>query len=355
MRRLLRVLLILLYVIGALLTLIILIALGGATWNAIENSRDRKRLKPPGVLIEVDGLRLHLHCSGPQARYGTPTVVLDSGWNMSAFAWTSVQTELQKRVRVCSYDRAGMGWSDADPKLPPRGAQRLANELHALLEYGGAQGPYVLVGHSNGGYLVRAFYDRYPKDVVGAVLVDSSSEYMDERFNGKDWEKEAQEELRVQHARVPLLRAIQWTGFLRWILKRQSRHMPFQLSQDVVDEATFLLNQPKVYPSALAELDGIPETLQQLKKKGGLGELPLIVLTAGNFKPNGAVSPEQAAEWNRLWVHELQPQLAQLSTRGKQIVVDSGHLIPFEKPDAVVKAVDEVLEQAKSIKPRDAF
>ena len=83
--------------------------------------------------------------------------------------------------------------------------------------------------------------------------------------------------------------------------------------------------------------------------------LPLIVLTAGKFKPNRELSPEKSKEWNRIWVQELQPQLAHLSTRGRQVIVDSGHLIPFEAPEAVVKAVDEVLAMAKEIAERAAF
>jgi hypothetical protein len=106
---------------------------------------------------------------------------------------------------------------------------------------------------------------------------------------------------------------------------------------------------------ALAEIDGVPETIGELRKRGGLGELPLIVLTAGKFQPHGAPSDAQSREWSRLWVQELQPQLAHLSTRGRQVIVDSGHLIPFEAPGAVVSAVFEVLEAAKSLRGQEVY
>ncbi len=325
-------------------SLFLLLVLTAASWNALCDARDRRRFPPPGQLVVVDGLKLHLHCIGQ----GEPTVILDTGFSMPAIGWVRVQPELAKRTRVCSYDRAGMGHSEQDSALTPRPAALLATQLHDLLQRAAVPGPYVLVGHSNGGYLVRAFHKRFPSEVAGAVLVDSSSEYMDERFQstlGKDWKVEEADNLRTAHRMRPVVRALQWTGVARWQLMQAAQKQNFGLPPDVIAEAIFLLNQPKWYPAAVAELDGVMETCMELRAGPGMGQLPLIVLTAGNFRPSGGpADPAQQAEWNRIWVHELQPQLARLSTRGRQVVADSGHMIPFEAPGAVVQAVEEVLK-----------
>lgn len=327
-------------------SLLVLLVLSGALWNALCDARDRRRFQPPGQLHAVDGLQLHLHCSGQ----GQPTVILDTGFSMPALGWVRVQPELAKRTRVCSYDRAGMGYSEQDPTRTPRPASLLAVQLHTLLHQAGESGPFILVGHSNGGYLVRAFHQRFASEVAGAVLVDSSSEYMDERFQqtvGKDWRAEDADGVRSARRMQPVVRFLQWTGIMRWQLTQAAKSQDFGLGPTVVAEAIFLLNQPKWYPATVAELAGVMATCEELRAGKNLGQLPLIVLTAGNFRPHGGPADEaMQKEWNRIWVHELQPQLARLSTRGRQVIADSGHLIPFEAPEAVVNAVLEVMQTA---------
>ncbi len=120
----------------------------------------------PGRLIDVGGFRLHLHCSGS----GRPAVVMDSALAGSSISWSLIQPDVSRLTRACSYDRAGFGWSDAGPM--PRTAGRVADELRVLLERGGVAPPFVLVGHSFGGLVMRIFAARYRSDVSGLVLVD---------------------------------------------------------------------------------------------------------------------------------------------------------------------------------------
>ena len=108
----------------------------------IAEARDRQRYPPPGSLVDVGGHKLHLRCSGQ----GEPTVVLEAGLSSPALVWSLVQPQVAAFARVCSYDRAGYGWSDTGPK--PRSAERIADELHRLLINANVPGPYVLVGHS---------------------------------------------------------------------------------------------------------------------------------------------------------------------------------------------------------------
>ena len=95
---------------------------------------------------------------------------LESALGGSSLSWALVRSDVAKFTCACSYDRAGIGWSDADPM--PRTAQRIVNELHTLLTNARTKGPYVLVGHSFGGLAVRLYAAQYPEEVVGMVLVD---------------------------------------------------------------------------------------------------------------------------------------------------------------------------------------
>src|ERR687896_1704086 len=127
--------------------------------------------QPPGRLVDVSGdTRMHIYCTGE----GSPTVVLDAGLNGGTMSWAKVQEQVSNHTRVCSYDRAGLSWSEPGPK--PRTFMRIAVELHALLQAAGEQGPYVLVGHSVGAHTIRFFEQEYPTDVAGVVLVDPAHE-----------------------------------------------------------------------------------------------------------------------------------------------------------------------------------
>ena len=124
----------------------------------------------PGLMVRVGDHRLHLYCSGR----GEPTVILDSGLGGNSLDWVSVQPGVAEYTRVCTYDRAGYGWSELGPL--PRTSKRIAEELHTLLERAGVAGPYVLVGHSFGGYNVRLFASHYPEKTAGVILLDSAHE-----------------------------------------------------------------------------------------------------------------------------------------------------------------------------------
>lgn len=129
-----------------------------------------------GQRVDVGGYSLHIHCMGE----GSPTVVVDAGNADFSLSWQGIQLEVAKFTRICTYDRAGYGWSDPSPK--PRTAEVMAEELHTLLSNAGVEPPYVLVGHSLGGYNVRMFADLYPDEVAGMVLVDAGHEDQLNRF-----------------------------------------------------------------------------------------------------------------------------------------------------------------------------
>jgi len=154
-----------------LLAIIIILPLFGALYQAIATELDKRNHPPPGQMVDVGGYRLHLYCVGKNVE-GSPTVILEHGLGATSAAWARVQPEIAQTTRVCAYDRAGMGWSDPGPA--PRDAEHIVTELHSLLQNAGIPGPYVLVGWSFGGLYVRMYAGKYPTEVSGIVLLDSS-------------------------------------------------------------------------------------------------------------------------------------------------------------------------------------
>jgi pimeloyl-ACP methyl ester carboxylesterase len=157
------------YVKRGLLTLCaLLVALPvlGFSYETILTAVDARRFPPPGKLVAVDGHQMHIHCTGA----GTPTVVMDAGLGGWSLDWSTVQPDIAQFTRMCTYDRAGLGWSEPSAESPD--AQHAVADLHTLLVNSGEAGPFVLVGHSNGGLRVLLYASTYPQEVAGVVLVD---------------------------------------------------------------------------------------------------------------------------------------------------------------------------------------
>src|SRR5688500_12000258 len=152
---------------GASLATLLGLMLVGYIYEPLAEAADAKTYPPPGQLVDVGGYRLHINCIGT----GSPTVVIEAGLGDWSTGWGFVQPEVAKTTRVCTYDRAGWGWSDAGPL--PRDAAQFAKELHTLLQEANVPGPYVMVGHSLGGAAVRIFVHDYASEVNGIVLIDS--------------------------------------------------------------------------------------------------------------------------------------------------------------------------------------
>jgi pimeloyl-ACP methyl ester carboxylesterase len=139
-------------------------------------------IPPPGQLVDVGGWSLHLYCTG-EAKSSQPTVILEPGTGDFSVEWSLVQPKRAASVRVCSYDRAGDGWSELGPH--PRTMHQIAYELHVLLGKAGVRPPYMLVGHSYGGWLVRLYASKYRSDVAGMVLVEGGFDNPWRMVNGK--------------------------------------------------------------------------------------------------------------------------------------------------------------------------
>lgn len=275
--------------------------------------------RPPGKLVDIGTHRLYLYCMGR----GSPTVVLDAGLGGSSLEWLVVQQQVAVHTRVCAYDRAGYGWSDAGPG--PRTSLRNAMELHALLANAGIEPPYVLTGHSFGGYDVQLFASLYPDTVSGMVLVDSSHGRQVERFEA--------EPIGVSTAPRP-------GSAILMSRPAVPKNLPANLSETVAT----LMSTSKTLLATTDELVNFRLSAQQVTDAAAWPDVPVVVLTRGQ---RVWPSDEKGRLMEALWM-ELQDELAQRNPRSLHIVVrGSGHHIHLEQPTVVARAVSLLLQEPR--------
>jgi len=301
---------------------------GVAVYARVLHRRDDARWKPPGRLVEVEpGRRMHLYCTGS----GAPTVVLEAGLgDFGLSSWRFVQPQLSALSRTCSYDRAGTGWSDA-PRVAPM-PTAVVSDLHTLLAAAGEPGPYLLVGHSLGGPLVRHYAVHYPAEVAGLVLVDGSHEDQIARM------KEMPAWTQWLLAAIP---AIHFLGIDR-VFQRTSTGDTLDavaVARTTSDNA--MRNTGQV--SAL-----LPRFFDEVRRDARpLGDLPLTVLTAGRMAAVG-VDSAAARSLHDEWV-AMHREIATRSSRGRWILAErSAHYIQRDQPDLVVQSVREMLDSVRA-------
>ncbi|NJN51717.1 MAG: alpha/beta hydrolase, partial [Gammaproteobacteria bacterium] len=209
-------------------------AVAGAIYQHIATAHDERVFPMPGERIAIGGRSLHLYCSGS----GAVTAVLENGLTASYPTWRLVQHGLETRMRVCSYDRAGLGFSDASPNATE--ARFVAGDLAALLTKAQIPPPYILVGWSAGGVFVRHYYHEHPGDVVGMVLVDSSHEQQRDRLPSNAHSAAAESALMDQ---LELCSAITWTGAVRLSGAMADVANRAVLPKDVAAEMLAMLNR----------------------------------------------------------------------------------------------------------------
>jgi pimeloyl-ACP methyl ester carboxylesterase len=305
--------------LGRVVVLIIGLALIGVIYERMAEAADAKAYPPPGQLVDVGGYRLHINCTGT----GGPTVVIEAGLGDWSTGWDVVQQGVAKATRVCTYDRAGWGWSEAGPL--PRDAAQFAKELHTLLQNANIPGPYVMVGHSLGGFAVRVFAHEYALEVAGVVLIDSMSP---RQFTQSQGGAQSQTGTQSQPFSLPALLAR--FGIVR-LLARPLGIMP----SGTPDENAYFsrLVRPQSAQTLTNESQGMPVSGAEASAVNTFGDLPLIVLTA---KLNNIPG------WQG-W----QEELLQLSSNSQHLFAESDHNIHFEKPDTAVAAILQVVQQVR--------
>jgi pimeloyl-ACP methyl ester carboxylesterase len=322
--------------------LLLALAIAGAAYQVLGNWQDAQRFPQKGRLVQAGAIKLNIDCSG-EGGAGKPTVILESAGGIPARGWAKVQPEVAKFTRVCSYDRAGYGWSE--PGAKPRTMEQEAKELKLLLETAGEVGPFVMVGHSQGGFNVQAFAHLYANDVVGAVLVDASHPDTIVRTAAVLSKPESDLLLAdMKFFKSPWFKISQiWSARLG--ITRLFAPAPDELAREI----NYLLMRTKGIEAFADELAVDDINAAQIRAAETMGDIPLIVLTAGKSSDGVYSSEADRKAERRVWVEGIQAEMAKLSTRGKQIIVtDSDHMIPTERPEAVVSAIRDVWEQARS-------
>ncbi len=322
----------------------------GASYGSWAAYRDRKRLQPPGRFVPVGRSALYLHEQGQ----GSPTVLLESGLAASSLSWALVQPQVAEWTRVCSYDRAGFGWSR--PFSQPRTVQNVVADLHALLRNAEIPSPYILVGHSYGGLLVRAFAHLYPGNVAGIVLVDPVSlRYWSDcgpsdrkrLRTGARLSRRGALLARLGIVRLALALLAQGRTRLPQFIARTSSGKANQLIARLTDEVRKL--PPDVWPllrahwsrsygfqTMAAYLENLPRNAGQASRMPVPPEIPLTVLSAAN-------ATDRELEERETWVSE--------SRRGCHIHLDNGgHWIQLEHPRMVIAAIRDLVNSLQDQK-----
>jgi pimeloyl-ACP methyl ester carboxylesterase len=270
--------------LGLVITLVVLPATGAA-YQVIATQADHRNFPPPGQLYDVGSYRLHIYCTGPQDS-GNPTVILDTLSGGSSVNWGWIQPEIAKSTRVCSYDRAGFGWSD--PIATPPSFQQTVTDLHTLLAKAGLIGPYILVGHSKGGLIARGYAASYPAEVAGIVLIDASQPDLFMRHP----ERLAESAALVEQSRpFPLLARL---GLFHLYFATGGEFDFQDLPAREHDELATFWSSPEYWSIQRADNMVGAGFFEQALELGGLGNLPLIVVSAGT-NPYPEIQAELAA------------------------------------------------------------
>ena len=319
--------------------LLLVMVLAAVTLGAGARAKAALRASHPpiGQMVDVGGYKLHIACAG----VGSPTVLLDAGAGALGLTWAQVQPTVARSTRVCTYDRAGLGWSERSPR--PRTAEVMVDELHSLLTNAGIAGPYVLVGHSLGGLVVRQYAHAYPAGVAGIVLVDSAHEAQWLRFP-----EAVRNNLPSVLHQTRLFQAAASVGI--GALKPSLMPLESRLPMEAAETARALKVSGADFGTGAAEMEQLASG--RTPPVATLGDMPLIVLSQGHrdpdsVPPSAAITPEVLQDYDQTW-EQLQLELAALSTNSKRIVADgSGHNIQRDRPDVVIGAVEELLAVAR--------
>lgn len=322
----------------------------GWAYQVAGSARDRRNFPPPGRLVDVDGHRLHVFASGQ----GAPAVVFEAGIAATSLNWRRIQTRVARFTEAVAYDRAGFGWSDASPRRPTAG--EACEQLRRALHGAGVPPPYVLVGHSFGGYVVQIFAARYPADVAGLVLVDS--------ITHEDWEHPTPLQRRAlvggaAFARIGALVAA--VGIVRLALTRLRR-----------GSAGF--------GKAVLGMFGTGATSAVMRVVGEVAKMPPDVLPAvqahwsqargfrtmaRHFEalPASASEVRSALEWARPWAFPVavlsaaaappdrlrrHRALADRSDQGRHLVARTGHWVHLDEPGLVEMVIADVVGRARA-------
>lgn len=319
--------------IAAFLALALMVGSGS---EAIIRRRVSREFPVVGRLVDVGGRRIQLDCRGT----GSPTVVLESGLDLlGSLSWATVHDSLAATTRVCAYSRAGILWSD--PSDRPFSVDAVASDLQRTLERAEERAPFVLVAHSIGGLYATEFTRRSGADVVGLILVDASHPDQVDRL-----EAATGVGMLPSSRPVSVAATLAGTGILRFVPASAD---PPTAPVDVHRIANAY--RPVSIAALASEVRSLPATFGSARTFRSLGDLPLVVLTAGAPTPAATLqtmgmSEAQGTRMRTEWI-AMQEERSTWSSNGRHVLVsDASHYLQFDAPNAVVREVREVVRQA---------
>jgi pimeloyl-ACP methyl ester carboxylesterase len=319
----------------ALVGLVLVLVLAGLVYQFVATQLAYRRYPAPGEMVAVAGHDMQLYCTG-EGR-GGPTVVMDAGLGGGVLDWQTVQPEVARFARVCSYDRSGVGWSESGPK--PRTSPQIVEELHALLKNAGEDGPYVLVGHSFGGANAQLYAAEYPEEVAGMVLVDSA---LDTRVLDKDLRNAI-----AETTPSPLtIKATAPLGIPR-LLAGGGASGEGGPPEELAEERNAIYNSTRHLYAVADEAASVQKSVATATDAApSLGDKPLIVLSAGAREFPGSTKGQAKRVQDQF--DEFEAGLVGLSENSELVVAeDSTHYIQFDRPELVVDAIRRVVEAAR--------
>ena len=312
-------------ILASIVGLPVIALLAGTSYQAWVTSRTLSASPPPGRLVDVGGHRLHIWCTGS----GVPTVLLDSGLGGMAFDWSHVQPRVAAFTHVCSYDRAGMGYSDPGPR--PRTSEQIVRELAALLDRSGVPGRVIFVGASIGGWNVRLFASTHSERAAGLVLVDARHENQGEQLAAAGAPEHPPP---VAHV-APL---VAYSGIAR-LFGIAPGLPPSSFAPDVRQYAQATRFRSSALATAASELLSGRDSAAQVRAARRELDIPLVVVSAGRRDTHTAAV-----------LSALQRDQLGLSRRSCQVIAErSGHGIAIAQPEIVVDAIRAIVEAAADV------
>ncbi len=317
-----------------------LLVLAPALLNLAISAVLRARFPVPGAFYQVNGRSMHLYCTG----HGSPTVVLEAGGGDDWLIWQRVQPEVATTTRVCSYDRAGTGWSELQPGI--RDANHIAGQLRLLLQQAGEKGPFVLVGASVGGFYIRQFVATYPSEVAGLVFVDSSTPEQIEAIPGSAYSANL---IRQKHREVMLE---WWKEASGWALLAGDCNAEVEPGLEQYRHLARAEACRPSYPTSWrGEADEFWHSAEEASHARCCGDLPLLIISQDPDNPHSTQPLSIRPIWN-----SLQERLKSLSPRNRRIIArGSGHHVMIDRPQVVVRGIGQIATQTISHAPNPAF
>jgi len=271
----------------------------------------------PGRLVEANNVQIHIYCQGQ----GSPTILLEAGLGGNSLEWNPVQNRLLNHTRVCSYDRPGYGWSEISDT--PRNARTISGELKALLDNAGEPGPFLLVGHSFGGHIVRLFANEFADSVSGIVLVDASHERLFEFLRGGS----------ASSMLVTVKAPSSYNPSVPDNLPAELKPVFSRLSERPETKVT-VQNETFYFRRSAAEVNWFPE----------LPPVPVSIVSRGS---TGASDDAKSNTVSQNWMNMQRDLHTRLSNSEHIIAANSGHYPHLDEPDLVSETIQTMLHQIR--------